>query len=229
MNIRGVIRRQLVDFLVYLALPLVSVILPAAWSRSLLARSSNFNWVLSTEAEAAWSSAGKYVDSGDEKVWKARWKQVEMLDARDCYMMSFGRTRAVLAEVECDIDLELVRDKALIGMHWGPAISILKMLQVAGLDPALPYRQPEKDIFRIRPFFYLFVSLATRHIVKTLGDRAVQIGGKYAQLDKKVVLVGQRHRFELWSEENWNSGRESWLADSEGDLQIPVEMQSLSL
>jgi|TARA_R110000782_G_scaffold121485_1_gene212546 MraZ protein len=52
---------------------------------------------------------------------------------------------------------------------------------------------------------------------------------QYAQLDKKVVLVGQRHRFELWSEENWNSGRESWLADSEGDLQIPVEMQSLSL
>ena len=52
---------------------------------------------------------------------------------------------------------------------------------------------------------------------------------QYAQLDKKVMLVGQRHRFELWSEENWNSGRESWLADSEGDLQIPVEMQSLSL
>lgn len=52
---------------------------------------------------------------------------------------------------------------------------------------------------------------------------------QYAQLDKKVVLVGQRHRFELWSEENWNSGRESWLADSESDLQIPVEMQSLSL
>ena len=177
MKFWSVIRRQSVDFFVYLAVPLVSVFLPAAWSRSLLARSSNFNWVLSTEAEAAWSSARKYVDTGDEKVWKARWKQVEMLDVRDCYLMSFGRTRTVLAEVECDTNLEIVRDKVLIGMHWGPAISILRLLQDAGLDPALPYRKPEKDIFRTRPFFYLFVSLATRHIVKTLGARAVKIGG----------------------------------------------------
>jgi len=177
MKIWGVIRRQLVDFFVYLALPLAAVFLPAAWSRSLLARSSNFGWVLSSEAEAAWSSASKYVDTGDEKLWKARWKQVEMLDVRDCYLMSFGRTGTVLAEVECDSDLEIVRDKVLIGMHWGPAISILKLLKVAGLDPALPYRKPERDIFWIRPFFYMFVRLATRHIVKTMGDRAIKIGG----------------------------------------------------
>ena len=52
---------------------------------------------------------------------------------------------------------------------------------------------------------------------------------QYAQLEKKVMLVGQRHRFELWSEENWNEGRESWLAETNGDLEIPEEMQSLSL
>jgi len=195
MNIGAVIRRQLVDFFVYLALPLVSVLLPGAWSRSLLARSSNFSWVLSTEAEAAYASAGKYADTGDEKVWKARWKQVEMLDVRDCYLMSFGRTRSVLAEVECDSDLEIVRDKVLIGMHWGPSISILKLLKVAALDPALPYRQPEKDILRTRPFFYIFVSLAARHIVKTMGERAVQIGGAgkalRAMMDKpgSVIVV----------------------------------------
>ena len=177
MKVWSAIRRQSVDFFVYLALPLVSVFLPSAWSRALLARSSNLNWVLSAEAEAAWSSACKYVDTGDEKVWKARWKQVEMLDARDLYLMSFGRTRSVLGEIECDTDLEIVRDRVLIGMHWGPSISILKLLQVAGLDPALPYRKPEREIFRVRPFYYLFVSLAARHIVKTMGDRAVPIGG----------------------------------------------------
>jgi hypothetical protein len=171
------IRRQLVDFLVYLALPSVSVFLPAAWSRSMLARASNFHWVLAAEAEAAWSSVIDYVDAGDELVWKARWKQVEMLDVRDMYMMSFGRTRSVLDEVECDTPLEVVRDTVLIGMHWGPSISILKLLQEAGLSPALPYRRPEKQIFRIRPFFYIFVSLAARHIVKTMGERAVPIGG----------------------------------------------------
>ncbi|TNE80120.1 MAG: transcriptional regulator MraZ [Gammaproteobacteria bacterium] len=52
---------------------------------------------------------------------------------------------------------------------------------------------------------------------------------QYAQLEKKVILVGQRHRLELWSEENWNAGREDWLAETGADLEIPEEMQSLSL
>jgi hypothetical protein len=171
------IRRQLVDFFVYLALPLFSVFVPAAWSRALVARGSNISWVLSTEAEAAWSSMGGYVEAVDEQAWKARWKQVEMLDARDLFLMSFGRTGSVLDEIECETPLEIVRDKVLIGMHWGPSISILKLLQVAGLSPALPYRRPEKHILRTRPFFYMFVSLATRHIVKTMSERAVPIGG----------------------------------------------------
>lgn len=177
MKVWNAIRRQSVDFIVYLALPLVSVFLPVAWSRALLARSSNLSWVLATEADAAWSSARVFVETGDEQVWKARWKQVEMLDVRDMYMMSFGRARSVLGEIACDSDLEIARDRVLIGMHWGPSISILKLLQVAGLNPALPYRKPEKEILRVRPFFYIFVTLATRHIVKTMGERAVRIGG----------------------------------------------------
>ena len=171
------LRRQLVDFYVYLALPLVSVLLPAAWSRALLARSSGFQWELSSEAEAAFNSASGLVETGDEQTWKARWKQVEMLDVRDTYLMSFGRARSVLMEVECDTGIEAVRDKVLIGMHWGPSISILKILQTAGLKPALPFRRPEKQILRVRPFYYLFVRLAARHIVKTMGERAVPIGG----------------------------------------------------
>ncbi|MGA9574660.1 MAG: hypothetical protein WBS20_12020 [Lysobacterales bacterium] len=171
------IRGQLVDFYVYLALPMVSVFLPAAWSRALLARSSGFSWVLSSEAGAALASASDFVDTGDRSVWKARWKQVEMLDVRDTYLMSFGRTRSVLAETECETDIEDVRDKVLIGMHWGPSISILKILQTAGLNPALPFRRPEKQILRVRPFFYFYVTLAARHIVKTMGERAVPIGG----------------------------------------------------
>ena len=177
MKVWSIKRRQSVDFIVYMALPLVSVILPDARSRALLARSSNLNWILSAEAEAAWLSASRYVETGDERIWKARWKQVEMLDARDMYMMSFGRTRSVLGEVACDTDLEIVKDRILIGMHWGPYISILKLLKVAGLSPALPYRRPERDILKTRPFFYIFVTLAARHIVRTMGERAVPIGG----------------------------------------------------
>ena len=51
-----------------------------------------------------------------------------MLDARDLYLMSFGRTRSVLGEIDCDTDLEIVSDRVLIGMHWGPSISILKTI-----------------------------------------------------------------------------------------------------
>ena len=51
----------------------------------------------------------------------------------------------------------------------------------------------------------------------------------YAQLEKKIILIGQRHRFEIWSESNWNQGRENWLADTSGDLDVPEEMRSISL
>jgi MraZ protein len=50
----------------------------------------------------------------------------------------------------------------------------------------------------------------------------------YAKLDKKVVLVGQGNKLELWSEELWIAEREAALAvEMDGD--IPVELMSLTL
>lgn len=120
------------------------------------------------EAEAAWQHATGFVDTGDKKKWKVRWKQVEMLDVRDLYLMNFGRIRTVRSEIECETALDIVKGRFLIGMHWGPSISILKLLQSAGLSPAIPFRQPEKKIVRIRPFYYLFISMAARYVVKTM-------------------------------------------------------------
>ena len=51
----------------------------------------------------------------------------------------------------------------------------------------------------------------------------------YAGLEKQVVLVGQGHRFELWSTDHWNARREQWLTEAAGGRAIPAEMQSLSL
>jgi MraZ protein len=51
----------------------------------------------------------------------------------------------------------------------------------------------------------------------------------YAGLDKEVVLVGQGHRFELWSTASWAAAREQWLVEAAGGRAIPAEMQSLSL
>lgn len=47
----------------------------------------------------------------------------------------------------------------------------------------------------------------------------------YAGLEKKLMLVGQGKKFELWSESRWFD----WLDESDGDDEMPPEMLSLSL
>ncbi len=173
---------QLSDLLVYVLLPTFSALMPAAWSRRMLRAASRWRWLMAAAAEDACRNAKTFVGVGDEAAWMARWKQVELLEARDLYMMMCGRSGAVLAEVECPGGLGLARDRVLIGMHWGPSISILKLLQAAGFDPALPYRAPEKALLRQRPFAYLFSRMAVRYVVKTLGERAIPVGGAGAAL-----------------------------------------------
>lgn len=169
--------QQFSDLFTYLLVPGLAVIVPAHISRGVLRRVSCWEWFLKDTARAALEGAREFVAIEDETAFRQRWKQVELLDARDLYMMSFGRTKSVLNEVRCDDVLEVAKDRAIIGMHWGPSISILKLLRMAGLDPAIPYRPPERRILRIRPFYYLFSILAARYIVKTMGERAVAVGG----------------------------------------------------
>ena len=52
----------------------------------------------------------------------------------------------------------------------------------------------------------------------------------HAQLDKKVVLIGQGNKFEIWNEALWQSKRAEWLADVEtGGDSFPEEMKTFSL
>ena len=52
----------------------------------------------------------------------------------------------------------------------------------------------------------------------------------YAELDKKIMLVGQGKKFEIWDEALWNSGRERWLDEESAAMdELPDEMKSLSL
>jgi MraZ protein len=37
----------------------------------------------------------------------------------------------------------------------------------------------------------------------------------FASLDKRVALVGQGKKFELWNEETWNGNREDWLSKAD--------------
>jgi MraZ protein len=47
----------------------------------------------------------------------------------------------------------------------------------------------------------------------------------YAHLEKKLVLIGQGNKFELWSEERWLA----WLDESSGYDDMPPEMEAFSL
>jgi MraZ protein len=40
----------------------------------------------------------------------------------------------------------------------------------------------------------------------------------YAALEKKLVLVGQGNKVEIWSETLWHGQMNTWLADASGDL-----------
>lgn len=51
---------------------------------------------------------------------------------------------------------------------------------------------------------------------------------EYAELEKKVVLLGQGQKFEIWSESRWLATREEYLKDA-GSAEMPEELQNLSL
>ena len=51
----------------------------------------------------------------------------------------------------------------------------------------------------------------------------------YAGLSKKVNLVGQGKKLEIWNEMSWQSGREMWLAEETHHDVLPEELREISL
>ena len=53
---------------------------------------------------------------------------------------------------------------------------------------------------------------------------------EYAGMDKRVALVGQGHKFEIWSGDGWTEGREDWLEEAnQPDSDLSEELQNLAL
>ncbi len=53
---------------------------------------------------------------------------------------------------------------------------------------------------------------------------------RFASLDKRVALVGQGKKFELWDEETWNGRCDEWLNDSDlSQLDSAADIASLSI
>jgi len=52
---------------------------------------------------------------------------------------------------------------------------------------------------------------------------------EYAELGKKLVLVGQGNKLELWAEQLWITEREHALKESGAETELPEELVSLTL
>ena len=53
---------------------------------------------------------------------------------------------------------------------------------------------------------------------------------EFAGLEKRVVLIGQRNKFEIWDESLWKQRCDEWLQQTEpGERQLPIELESISL
>lgn len=52
---------------------------------------------------------------------------------------------------------------------------------------------------------------------------------EFAGLNKRVILVGQGNKFELWNEQTWYRLREQWLGGGDEDIgELPEDLKSLS-
>ena len=106
------------------------------------------------------------------------------------------------------------------------------------LYPAAQWQVIEDNLQRLPSF-----NAAARRIQRLLIGHAtdVELDGNgrlllppllrdYAHLDKRVVMIGQGNKFEVWDEVLWQSRRDQWLADeASGTESLPDEMKTFSL
>ena len=52
---------------------------------------------------------------------------------------------------------------------------------------------------------------------------------EYANMNKKLVMIGQGNKFELWDEDSWNDGCEMMIKSAPVDIQNNEELKQLSI
>jgi MraZ protein len=53
---------------------------------------------------------------------------------------------------------------------------------------------------------------------------------EFAGLQKKIVLIGQGKKFEIWDETAWDDSQEAWIESVQnGDGDLPASLEDLSL
>jgi MraZ protein len=52
---------------------------------------------------------------------------------------------------------------------------------------------------------------------------------EYAKLNKRITLIGQGKKFELWDEQVWQTHCDQWLSDNLKPDGVPPELEGISL
>lgn len=168
--------RQIGDLLAYILLPLLTVVLPFRASDALIRSIAFRGWLLNGRSRTFAAAAGHFVSMDEPEKWKARWRLVELSDARDAWYCYFGRSRSLVKSVEHG-DLSDVQGSVLVGAHWGIGLRALIVFRQAGLQPRFVYRRVERDILRFAPFQYLYLKILVRCIRRICGDRSIEVPG----------------------------------------------------
>ena len=118
---------------------------------------------------------------------------------------------------------------------------------VATIDPEetclLLYPLPEWEAIEAKlqalPSFNPVSRRIQRLLIGHATELEVDAGGRillptplrdYASLDKKITLIGQGNKFEIWDEQQWHNNREKWLSEeASGKGELPEGMENLAL
>lgn len=106
------------------------------------------------------------------------------------------------------------------------------------LYPTLHWQTIEDNLQRL-PSFNAAARRIQRLLIGHATDVAVDSNGRillppllrdYASLDKRVVMIGQGNKFEVWDEVLWQQRRDNWLAEEASkDNELPDELKTFYL
>lgn len=105
------------------------------------------------------------------------------------------------------------------------------------LYPVLRWQDIEEGLQRLPSF-----NVAARRIQRLLIGHATDITldgssrallppllREYARLEKRVVMIGQGNKFEIWDEGQWQDRRATWLQEESSGEGLPDEMKTFFL
>jgi hypothetical protein len=174
--------RQLGDFLTFVLFPLFCLFTPYRIGQAMLLLITRRGWLLGARSEHALQQARRFVTIDDETSWKQRWRLVEMMEARDMWLMSFGRARTISKRVRLENLPSAQQGLVLLGLHWSPTAVVLQIFREAGLGPRLVHRVIDNELRSVVPFQWIYSKVNIRFIRQVCAGRGIEVPGARRKL-----------------------------------------------